>query len=55
MNADGSAGIEVEADLQAEVPHLGDVAVGLLVAGALGALTGGLLLWRSLRRRPQVA
>jgi hypothetical protein len=34
MNADGSPGVDVEADIAAELPVLPELAVGLLVAGA---------------------
>jgi hypothetical protein len=53
MNSDGSAGVDVGAEAQVEAPHLGQVALGVLVAGLVSAPLGGALLWRTLRRRPQ--
>lgn len=49
MNADGSAGIDVEASVGARVPSLLWVSIGLLVAGALVLAGGALLLWLGLR------
>ncbi len=56
MNADGSPGLDVGADLGGRIPHLGWIAVGLLVAGAI-VLGGGVLLivFAIIRRRPAPA
>jgi len=40
MNADGTAGVDVDADVGATVPVLGEATAGLLVVGALFALVG---------------
>lgn len=40
MNADGTAGVDVEADVGATVPVLGEVTAGLIVVGALFVLVG---------------
>ncbi len=40
MNADGSAGVDVDADVAATVPVLGEVTTGLIVVGALFVLVG---------------
>jgi hypothetical protein len=50
MNADGQAGIDVEADLGARVPALPWIALGVLVAGAI-FLAGGVLLIAGAFRR----
>jgi hypothetical protein len=44
MNASGAAGVEVTAALSVRAPFLRRLALGLLVAGALVAPAGGLLL-----------
>jgi len=40
MNADGSRGVDVDADVGATVPVLGEVTAGLIVVGALFVLVG---------------
>jgi hypothetical protein len=40
MNADGAAGVDVDADVGATVPVLGEVTTGLIVVGALFVLVG---------------
>ncbi len=40
MNADGSAGVDVDADVAATVPVLGEVTTGLIVVGVLFFLIG---------------
>lgn len=40
MNADGTAGVDVDADVGATVPVLGEVTAGLIVVGALFVLVG---------------
>jgi hypothetical protein len=40
MNADGTAGVDVDADVGATVPVLGEVTAGLFVVGALFVLVG---------------
>lgn len=51
MNADGRPGIDVGADLGAEVPALPWIAVGFLVAGAIVMAGGALLIVGAIRRR----
>jgi hypothetical protein len=51
MNADGRPGIDVRADLGARIPALLWIAVGLLVAGAVFAAGGALLIAGAIRRR----
>ena len=51
MNADGRPGIDVRADLGARLPALPWIAVGLLVAGAVLAAGGALLVAGAVRRR----
>jgi hypothetical protein len=50
MNADGRPGIDVTADLGARVPGLPWVAVGVLVAGTIFLIGGGLLIAGAIRR-----
>ena len=52
MNADGSAGVDIEARIGATVPALAGLAWGLLGAGLLLTVIGVLLLALSIRRRP---
>ena len=40
MNADGTAGIDADADVGATVPVLGEATTGLIVVGALFVLVG---------------
>ncbi len=40
MNADGTSGVDVDADVGATVPILGEVTAGLIVVGALFVLVG---------------
>jgi len=49
MNADGSPGIDVRADLGARFPALPWIGLGLLVAGLVFALGGALLILRAIR------
>jgi membrane protease YdiL (CAAX protease family) len=51
MAADGRAGLDVGADLGAEVPALLWVALGVLVAGAIFLAGGGLLIASAVRSR----
>src|SRR5262249_15297634 len=51
MNADGGPGIDVQADLGARIPALPWIGVGLLVAGAVFAAGGALLVAGATRRR----
>lgn len=51
MNADGRPGIDVRADLGARIPALLWIAVGLLVAGAVFAAGGALLIAGAILRR----
>jgi hypothetical protein len=50
MNADGSAGVYVDARIGATVPALGGLAWGLLGAGAFITLIGIVLLVVAIRR-----
>jgi hypothetical protein len=50
MNADGSAGVDVDARVAAELPALPWVAVGLIVAGVIGLGVTALLFYVALRR-----
>jgi hypothetical protein len=50
MNADGAAGIEVDAALSLRAPFLRRLAIGLLVAGVVVAPLGGLALVLGVRR-----
>jgi hypothetical protein len=50
MNADGSAGVSIDARIGATVPALGGLAWGLLAAGAFLTLIGIVLLVVSIRR-----
>jgi hypothetical protein len=52
MNADGSPGIDVGADLGAELSAVTWVALGVLLAGAVLLVGGVLLLVGAIRRRP---
>jgi len=45
MNADGSAGVEVEVKLGAEIPGLVNLGNVLLAGGAFGVLVGGLITY----------
>lgn len=51
MNADGRSGIDVRADLGARIPALLWIAVGLLAAGVVFGVGGGLLIAGAIRRR----
>lgn len=51
MNVDGSAGIDVEAEIGARVPWVLDIGIVLLVCGIVGILVGILMLFLSLRRK----
>lgn len=51
MNADGQPGIHAATDLGARLPALPWVALGLLTAGAVFAVGGGLLIVGAIRRR----
>lgn len=44
MNADASAGVDVEADIGATVPALPEIAVGLLIGGGIGLAVAVVLL-----------
>jgi hypothetical protein len=52
MNADRRPGIDVRADLGARIPALLWIAVGLLLAGAVFAAGGALLITGAIHRRP---
>jgi hypothetical protein len=54
MNADGAAGIEVDAALSLRAPFLRRLAIGLLVAGVVVAPLGGLALVLGVRRTVRV-
>jgi hypothetical protein len=54
MNADGSAGVAIDARIGATVPALGGLAWGLLGTGLLLLVIGTLVLVLVLRRRPVV-
>ena len=51
MNADGTAGVDVQADVGATVPVLDNVVTGLWIAGGALALIGAALVAVGLRRR----
>jgi hypothetical protein len=51
MNADGSAGVVTQGRLGIQVPFLGPIAIGLLVAGILSLIVGIVLLVLGLRVR----
>jgi hypothetical protein len=51
MNADGSSGIDVGADLGAEMPAVLWISIGLLVGGAIFLAGGGLLIAGAIRSR----
>jgi hypothetical protein len=55
MNADGQPGIDVGADLGAEVPALPWIAVGFLALGAILMAGGALLIVGAIRRPDQVS
>jgi len=48
MNADGSAGVDIEAQLGARLPVLSSVGVGLMVGGLVLLFVGGIIFWRGL-------
>lgn len=50
MNADGSPEVNVAAAVAVEAPSLPWVAVGLLIAGGLGLLVAGLIIYLAVRR-----
>jgi hypothetical protein len=50
MNADAAAGVDVTAALSVRAPFLRRLALGLLIAGAIVAPVGGLLLAAGVRR-----
>lgn len=50
MNADGGAGVDVEARVAAELPMLTWVSVGLVAAGVFGLAVTALLFYVALRR-----
>jgi hypothetical protein len=52
MNADGRPGLDVRADLGARMPAVLWIAIGLLAAGAVFLVGGGLLIVGAIRRRP---
>jgi hypothetical protein len=52
MNADGSAGVSVDARVGATVPALGGLAWGILAAGLLLLVIGVLVVALAVRRRP---
>jgi hypothetical protein len=52
MNADGSAGVDVDLRVGAELPSLTAIAWGVLVAGVLLGLVALLLIALAVRRRP---
>lgn len=55
MNADGRAGVDVEADLGARLPAIVWIALGLLVGGAVFMTGGVLLIVGAIRRTPTVS
>ena len=48
MNADGSAGVDIEAQLGAKIPILRNIGVGLMVGGLILLFIGGSIFWRGL-------
>ena len=54
MNADGSAGVDVEARIGATIPALTGLAWGVLGTGILLTVIGLVLIVLSIRRRPSV-
>jgi hypothetical protein len=55
MNADGRRGLDVKADLGGRIPHLGWIALGLLLLGAILLAAGVLLIVFAVRRRRPAA
>ena len=55
MNADSRAEVDVNAQFQVKAPHLGEITVAVFTTGVVFGTAGGLLIWRSLRRRRRVA
>jgi hypothetical protein len=51
MNADGTAGVDVQADVGATVPVLDNVVTGLWIAGSVFALIGAVFIAAGLRPR----
>jgi hypothetical protein len=51
MNADGSAGVVLEASLGVRIPVLGSISIGLLVGGLVLFLLGGSIFYRGLYPR----
>jgi hypothetical protein len=51
MNADGSRGVQVTAQVAVTVPHLFSIGLGILIAGLVAALIGLVLLIAGLRTR----
>lgn len=51
MNADARSGIDVRADLRARIPSVLWIAIGLLAAGAVFLIGGGLLVAGAIRGR----
>jgi hypothetical protein len=51
MNADGSPGVDVDAEVAVKVPFLRRLAIAFLVGGGILALMGGLLLTLAARSR----
>jgi hypothetical protein len=54
MNADGSAGVSMDARVGATLPALGGLAWGVLITGLFLTVIGVLLLVLAIRRRPAV-
>jgi hypothetical protein len=51
-NADGTPGVDVRAEVAAELPHLGAVAFGLLALGAAALAAGLVLVVKGVRQPP---
>jgi hypothetical protein len=51
-NADGTPGVDVRAEVAAELPHLGAVALGLLALGAAALAAGLVLVVKGVRQPP---